>query len=234
MKKFNFLSLLILAFALSGKLQAQELVPSVKSSAPVKGLFLGGQVSTNGVGGEIKYIFNKRISLKSGFDKLNLNYSFDFDQDDVNFATTTNYKTGGIFLLGDFNYTKNLYVTGGILLSSFNPEISGQATNDLKYGDIYVPASKIGDFHFAISPSLKVSPYGGLGLRSFMGKAKRFVLNLEGGVYYLGPPQIEIEATGLLAPTADPSYGQQQVFEKQLEQYNMYPVVKMTFAVRLF
>ena len=139
-----------------------------------------------------------------------------------------------IFLLGDFNYTKNLYVTGGILLSSFNPEISGQATNDLKYGDIYVPASKIGEFRFSISPSLEVSPYGGLGLRSFMGKAKRFVLNLEGGVYYLGPPQIEIEATGLLAPTADPAFGQKQVFEKQLEQYNMYPVVKMTFSVRLF
>jgi len=53
-------------------------------------------------------------------------------------------------------------------------------------------------------------------------------------MYYLGAPNVEIEASGLLAPTADPVHGQKELLERQLSQYKFYPVIKINFAVKLF
>lgn len=204
-----------------------------KTGVNLEGFYLGGIASTNGFGGEIKYIFNKWLTLKSGYEALNVYSAFNFDENGISYDANLDYKTGGIFLLGDFNFTKNLYASTGIIFNAFNPDIQGHSVSDLEYGDITIPSSKVGDFTFAVSPSLKASPYGGLGVRSFLGRNKRVLLNFETGMYYLGPPKISIEATGLLAPTADPAHGQKEKLESQLNQYKLYPVVKLNLAIRI-
>jgi hypothetical protein len=50
----------------------------------------------------------------------------------------------------------------------------------------------------------------------------------------MGAPQIEIEASGLIAPTADPAHGQKEKLEQQINQYKFYPVLKMGLAIKLF
>ena len=50
----------------------------------------------------------------------------------------------------------------------------------------------------------------------------------------MGAPQVDIEATGLIAPTADPALGQEEMLEYQIEQYKFYPVLKMGIAIKLF
>lgn len=234
MKKTLLPILFALFLLFSAKVGAQEKPSAKMPELDRSGIYLGAQVSTNGWGGEAKYIFNRRFSVKAGFENLNFDYAFEFDEDKITFGADLAYKTGGVYLLGDFNFTKNLYFSGGILFNSFNPQMYGEATSDLQYGDINIPASEIGDFNFSIKPGLKVSPYGGLGIRSFIGKGKRVVLNFDGGFYYMGEPKVEIEATGLLSPTAAPEQGQKEIFEKQLEQYKFYPVAKITLAVRIF
>ncbi len=212
---------------------AQEKIPTTDKEN-FKGFYAGGVLSTNGWGGEIKYILNKRFTIKSSFETLNFSSDYSFNESDIDYNATFDYKTGGISLLGDFNYTRNLYVSAGILLNDFNPKITGHAASDLEYGDIIIPASKVGDFNFSIKPGMKVSPYAGLGFRAFFGEMKRVVFNTEVGMFYMGSPEIEIEATGLIAPTADPAHGQKETFENQLEQYKFYPVLKLNLAIKLF
>ncbi len=234
MKKTLLYGMLLL-FALTAiKAQSQEILPPGKNHSETNGLYLGGVASTNGFGAEIKYLFNSKFALKTGFESLNLNTSFNFDESDIDYVATVDYKSGGIYLLADYNFLYHLHLSGGVIFNSFNPDIKGHSVSDLQYGDIVIPAENVGDFAFTMTPQLKASPYGGLGWRSFIGKNKRVLFNFEAGIYYMGPPKIEIEATGLLAPTADPSHGQKEVFEKQLSQYKIYPVVKMNFAVKLF
>jgi hypothetical protein len=199
-----------------------------------KGLYLGGVVSTNGVGGEVKYIFNKRFTIKSSYETLQLSSGYSFNESEIEYDATFDYKTGGISFLLDFNFTRNLYLSGGALLNDFNPRITGHAASDIEYGDITIPASMVGGFEFDIKPGMDVSPYGGIGFRSFFGKNKRVVFNTELGMFYLGSPEIEIDATGLLAPTADPVHGQKEIIENQVSQYKFYPVVKLNLAVKLF
>ncbi len=208
--------------------------PEEIAPAEIKGLFIGGQASTNGLGFNLRYVFGKRLTLKSGVESLNLNYSFQFDEQDISYKADFNYKTGGIFLMADYFYTNSLYVTGGAIFNDFQPKLEGVANSDMQYGDITIPASKVGGFNMQIEPDLKISPYAGIGFRKFMGKKKMVTYNFETGLYYIGPPHINIDATGLLAPTANPAHGKKQYLENQFSVYKYYPVVKFAIAIRLF
>lgn len=199
-----------------------------------KGFFIGGQATTNGLGFHLSYLFGKRFTLETGVESLNLNHSFQFEENDISYNADFNYKTGGIFLMGNYFYARKLYFAGGAIFNDFQPRLDGIAASDMKYGDITIPASKVGTFNMQIEPKLKISPYAGIGYRSFIGKRKLVSYNFETGLYYIGPPQVSIEATGLLAPTADPAHGKQQYLENQFSVYKYYPVVKFAIAMRLF
>lgn len=234
MKKRSLLFMFLLLLTIAKTAVAQKGKAPTHESEDYKGLYLGITGSTNGWGGEVKYLFNKQFTVKSGYETLKLKYDFSFEENDVDYDAAMDYKTGGFYLLGDFNYTRNLYISAGALFNQFKPQISGYAVSGIQYGDITIPAEKVGEFTFTIKPGLTVSPYASLGARSFFGKQKRVMLNTEIGFYYMGPPEIEIEATGLIAPTADPAHGQKERLEKQIEQYKFYPVFKLTLAVKLF
>jgi hypothetical protein len=234
-KKLLF-PIVVLVFSLmSGKTPGQNTAdPGQVTVSDPKGLFIGGQATTNGLGFNLKYILGKRLTLNSGVESLNLNHSFQFDESDISYNADFKYKTGGIFLLADYFYTNSLYLSGGVIFNDFQPKLEGMAGSDMQYGDITIPASKVGGFDIQIEPDFKISPYAGIGFRKFIGKKKLVTYNLETGLYYIGPPQINIDATGLLAPTADPAHGKKQYLENQFSAYKYYPVVKFAIAMRLF
>ena len=206
-----------------------------QTSAPkTKGVYAGGQASTNGLGFNIKYILSKSFTFKAGYETLNFDYGFNFDENDIRYDATMDLKTGGFFILANWFYTPSLYFTGGAILNQFQPGMSGFAVSDLEYGDISIPASEVGNFSFHFEPDMKISPYVGIGFRKFLGKSQRVSYNFETGLYYIGPPKLNIEATGLLSPTADPAHRQKENLEEQFSVYKYYPVVKFDIAIRLF
>nr|HPF52268.1 hypothetical protein [Draconibacterium sp.] len=133
------------------------------------GLFLGAQASTNGWGFNAGYSVNKWLAFKAGYETLSFSYNFNFNEYDIEYNADMNYKTGGILLLADLSYTRNLYISTGLVLTSFNPSLDGYAVSDYVYGDIVIPAEKIGNFRMEIQPGLKTSPYIAAGYRKFMG-----------------------------------------------------------------
>jgi hypothetical protein len=233
--KFLFPIVLLVFNLLSGNVSAKENTEKdqIAVSEP-KGLFIGGQATTNGLGFNLQYIFGRRLTLNSGVESLNLTHNFQFDENDISYDADFNYKTGGIFLLANYFYTNSLYLTGGAIFNDFQPKLEGIADSDMQYGDITIPASKVGGFDMQIEPDFKISPYAGIGFRKFIGKKKLVTYNFETGIYYIGPPKINIDATGLLAPTADPAHKKQQYLENQFSAYKYYPVVKFAIAMRLF
>ncbi len=203
-------------------------------ASPEKGFFAGAQASTNGLGFNLSYMAGKKLTFQAGIETINLNYRFMFDENNISYDANFNYKTGGLFLTADYFYTNSLYLTGGVFFNNFNPKLNGVADSDMKYGDIIIPASKVGTFKMSLEPKLKVSPYAGVGFRKFFGKRKLVSYNFETGLYYIGPPQVNIEATGLLSPTADPAHGKKEYLENHFSVYKYYPVVKFAIAMRLF
>jgi hypothetical protein len=234
MKKIKFLGLATLFTFMVLLVSAQEFEQEKPLTAANTGLYAGGQASTNGLGLQLGYILGKRITLRSGLETMNLNKSFGFDENDISYNANLKYKTGGVFLMADYYYTTRLYFSAGGVMNSFHPNITGEAAGDLQYGDITIPASEVGEFTFSVEPSLKFSPYLGAGFRKFLGARERVVYNFETGFYYMGAPNIAIEATGLLAPTANPAHGKESYLESQFENYKIYPIVKFNLALRLF
>ncbi len=198
------------------------------------GLYIGSQASTNGWGFNARLALNDWFSLKSGYENLNLSYDFNFEEYDISYSANMDYKTGGIMILADFSYAKDLYISAGVILNSFNPEVSGFAVSDYKYGDIVIKSEDIGSFKIEAESKLKTSPYISAGYQKYLGKRERIVFNFETGIYYMGPPDLNIEADGLLAPTADPALGQDEYLEYQFNAYKIYPVVKLNLAIKLF
>lgn len=198
------------------------------------GFYAGGQASTNGIGFNFKYILNKRFTFKTGYETLGFSRSFSFTENDIDFAADLDYTTGGLFLLADLFYTNCLYISGGVVVNKFQPEVMGYAVSDLPYGDITIPASEVGDFNINFEPEIKTSPYLAVGFRRFLGDSKRVSYNFETGLFYIGNPDVAIETTGLLEPTSDDVYGQEKYLENQFSVYKYYPVVKFDIAVRLF
>lgn len=233
MKNAVFGLLAFLVFLQPAPLKAQESIPE-ESLKPTSGFYAGGQAATSGFGFNLRYILNERLTFKTGVETLKFNTDFEFDENEIDYVANLNYKTGGVFLLADYFYLPALYVSAGAAFNQLNPKVTGEPISGFQYGDITIPASKIGDFRIEMEPSLKISPYGGIGFRQFFGKKNQVAYNFETGLYYMGKPQIDIYADGLLAPTADPAHGKKELFEEQLQAYKFYPVIKMNVAIKLF
>ena len=235
MKKGTSLVLLaVMSFLFLPALAQNDLAINSPSSKEYDGFYLGAQASTNGWGFNAKYSVNKWLAFKAGYETLSLSYNFDFNEYDIEYSADMNYRTGGISLLADLSYTRNLYISAGLVLNSFHPSMEGFAVSDYTFGDIVIPAEKIGTFQIEIEPGMKASPYVAAGFQGFMGKAKRMVFNFETGIYYMGAPKFNISSDGLLEPTSNPDLGQAEYLENQFSAYTIYPVIKLNLAYRIF
>lgn len=213
----------------------QEISPvEEKKPKGYSGFYAGGQASTNGLGFSLRYVLNRRLSVGAGMESLNLMRNFQVESNGIPFDVGVNYKTGGLFLLGELYYTRSLYLSAGLISNSFQPKAEGKASAGIRYGDVIIQPSTIGTLRVRVKPEYRYSPYAGLGVRRFLDKNQIVSCNFETGLYYLGAPDMSLEANGLLRPTADPANGREEYLETQFSAYKYYPVVKAGIAVRLF
>lgn len=214
--------------------QSQEMPIIKQETSQYSGFYIGTHASTNGYGLNVRYAFNDWFSLKTGYETLSFNYDFIFDENSIKYNADFEFNTGGVLFLADFSYAKNLYISAGAILNNYKPELNGYAISDLEYGDITIPAEKIGTFKMVVESEFKVAPYIAAGYQAFMGKRDGVVFNFETGLYYMGPPDLNIEADGLLSPTANPAFGQAEYLEHQFDAYKIYPIIKLNLAFKIF
>ena len=207
------------------------ILPAANAQDMSLGVALKG--STMGPGGDVVFQFHEKMTARLGYDYLGLGpYDFSFEESDISYNASAKVKTGSITALYDYYIAKIFFVSAGFGINNFNVSVSGRAGSDLPWGDISVPKDKIGDFDITVNPGLKVSPYLGVGLgRTLSTKLVGFAFEI--GTYYMGGPNVNIESTGLIAPTSDPEKGQAAVLENQISQYYLYPVVKLNLSFKI-
>ena len=196
-------------------------------------LSLGASLSTSGPGLSLAVSLANPLLIRLGAEYLSFQYPFTFEENDISYAADLKFRAGNFSFMGDYYYYRSLFISAGAGFNLFRPEVDGAAAADWKYGDITIPAAEIGEFHFNVAPSWRVSPYLGAGIGRKFSRRGRVAFSAEAGVFYLGPPEVEIDATGLLAPTASEEHRQKERLEAQFSSWRLYPVVKMGLSFLL-
>lgn len=194
---------------------------------------ISAKASTMGFGGDAIARFNDRMAVRAGLDMIGYERSFLFSESDIDYEALLQLKTGSLSAVFDYYIARGVFVTGGIGLNRFNVNTSGHAASDMVYGDISIPPEKIGSFLFEVRPGLRMSPYLGIGFGRSLSLDNRVGFAVELGTYYQGSPDVSIQTDGLLSPTSNPDHGQKELFERQLSQYYLYPVLRISLSVRI-
>jgi len=228
MKSIKILKLIVLATIFS-TLNVRAQVDDLSA----KGVGIALKSSTNGIGGDVVFNFHPRMNVRLGYEKLHLKTDFTFTEEKVDYDATANYSAGSLSLLFDYYLWKHLFLCAGAGWNMFQGTVDGKAASGLQYGDIQIPKEKIGTFDFQIDPSLKISPYFGIGFGRTLGLKKKVAFAFEIGGYYQGSPDLTIASTGLLSPTSNPDQQHEARLEKQISQYSVYPVLKFSLSYKI-
>lgn len=205
--------------------------PILKAQDKSVGVALKG--GTTGAGGDVVFRFHEKMTARVGYDMLAYTYPFNLEQDDINFEGEASVKLGAFSALYDFSVTNWFFLSAGIGLNNFNVQANGDAPNGMPLGDITLTAEKVGSFDATITPSMKLSPYLGLGFGKPLSTDKLVAFAFEIGTYYQGGPAVDLVTTGLIEPTSNPDNGVAALLEKQFSQYSMWPVIRFNLSFNI-
>lgn len=191
------------------------------------------KASTMGLGGDIILQFRHNMSVRAGFDKMGYSFPYDFNQENIEYHSINDLKTGSLSALLDIQLVPLFFVTTGLAVNNLHLVSTGNAKNAFEYGDITISPEKIGTFTVEVRPGLRISPYAGIGFGRTLSAKSRVGFAFEIGTYYMGSPKVSIEADGLISPTANPDHGQAEIFENQLSQYYLYPILRMSVNFKI-
>jgi hypothetical protein len=226
-----FLSLLVLLFVV--QLSAQEIAPETANESDPShkiGVALGLKVSTFGPGVEITTNILRTLHLRVGGSYFS--YNLDVDSEFLGVIGSNELKTGSISLVANWQVAKGFFFAGGALYNMFENKAVGTPKDGFQLGIMDVSPEQVGELSIALKPGNTISPYVGIGLGRTISRngVVSFALEL-GGVYH-GKPDIGIEATGMLAPTASPE--QSLLIEEALASFRFLPMVNLQLSFRLF
>jgi len=232
MRKFTFL--LVLAFVVfSVKAQMPEMSQEpILPDNPKGGSFgFSLKAGTMGAGLEFAKSLNAKRTITARIGGTYLPIEYNGIEQNVQGSKIVGDVSGNIgngFLMLDFHPFGNAFkfTLGGAYMLT-NIKGVARMKDTIQQGEIFLDPTKVGIISLDVSPA-KFSPYAGIGFGRAIPK-NRVGFSFEIGTYYIGAPQLNFSATGLLEPTSN----QQSVLQKGLDQYRWLPQVMFNLTFKL-
>ncbi len=210
--------------------EGADLSKIVKTDDFSPGWAIAIKASSLGFGVEVVKSFNKNLNLRLGGSYYKQKYSLTFV--DGFSAEGLNYTTvGSISLIADWHFLSWLHLSGGVLYNMTELEIESRTTEPQQFGDINVEPETIGSVYYRLNPN-EICPYLGLGFGRTISKSKVVSFNFDLGVVYQGSPKVTLEATGMVAPTANEE--QRKLLEDNVKDYKFFPFINFQLSFRIF
>jgi hypothetical protein len=227
MKNFysTILLFLVLSLTIPAHLSAQN-KKDIKEFTP--GWAVGVRLSTFGPGIEFIKSFNPYINVRLGgsYFKLKTEFSIDNNISTINKSYTT---LGAINLLADINFLRFMHFTGGLMYNLTKEEMEARPNEDYYIGEVELTSETVGSVYYRLTPN-KICPYAGLGFGSSISGSQRVSFAVDLGVVYHGTPKVELDANGMVSPTA--SEEQQQILQDNVNGYRFYPMLNFQLSFR--
>ncbi len=225
--------LLIAVFSLPGIIYSQsyEQAPEdIKIRDEFKpGWAISAKATTLGPGLEIVKSFSRTFNIRVGGTYLDYSVSKTFEN--LKVEGTAAFDLQSYSLMGDIFIIKNFHFTGGFIYNLSEEFISVRPIISFEIGEITVGPEELGSLSIKVTPE-KYCPYFGIGFGNPISYNKVFSLNMEFGVLYHGYPDIDLEASGMITPTA--SKIQEEIIENNLRAFNFYLFATVQLSIKLF
>lgn len=195
-----------------------------------EGFFIGGKVSTLGLGGEAGYVFNDTFTVRVSAT----GYTYETDQTLDDIDSSVDLGLGAYGLIVDYHPFRNaFYVSAGAFANQNEVDTLATPANPVEIGNTTYTPAQIGTVYGNGSFD-DFAPYLGLGGAWIFGDGG-WEFAAEAGAYFQGSPTITYRADGALAN--DPAFQadlQAEAARAQgdLEEFDTYPVVSLMLRRR--
>jgi hypothetical protein len=183
-----------------------------------------------GLGFDYARKLNAKLSAKIRYTTFKLE-DYDAGEIDVNGNLVTGKVSGeynSIDLLVEFLPFKNssFKLVGGLgIINKSNIDIFMEYDNSVTFGDVVLEKEDYGNVNLGFNWDSRVAPYLGLGFGRAVPNS-RFGFSIEGGSYFTSSPDMSLEATKLLAPTAD----QLEEINETFKTWKYIPVIQFRLS----
>lgn len=196
---------------------------------------LGINAGTTGFGGEVTTNITKKFNGRIGFNFFNNSQTGSIDDEDPGLDYNGDLSMGSFSALVDFfPANRGFRLTAGVYYHNF--EISGGAIPNENYvmnegrdnEKVFSP-DRLGSLSAELTYPNALMPYFGVGFGNAVAKAGIPVkVNMSLGLMYSGAPELTLNGTGMIAPTADQAPNIQQ----GLNEFNWFPVFTLGLSFR--
>lgn len=196
------------------------------AAAQTGGLAL--RIGTTGIGGDAILGVSDRVQVRASgtFLPYSTTYLQEDDRVDVSYEADAQLFT--VAGLVDFYPFKNtLRLSTGLVYNASTVSALGTPAESYTTGGRTFSPEQLGTVQADLSHSAQIQPYLGLGFGNPLAGG-RFGVMLDMGVFYTGSPTVTMEATEMLAPTAENA----PAIQEALSPVTIYPAVSLAFSVR--
>lgn len=203
----------------------------IQAKSQKLGLILKG--SSTGIGGEIGYRINPKVLVRAGLDQFKYNLKTNFEDGGTNFDLDGTIQAGTIGIVADYQFTKKIYATGGLMLNNFNTDFKGSLLNDIEFGDIIIKKENVGQINWKVKPKSTIAPYLGIGIGNLLNLNKKLNFGFEVGAILQGPPSFDIIGDGFFSANSSPEFDQAGKLNTTFSSFQFYPVIRLNLAYAL-
>ena len=138
---------------------------------------------------------------------------------------------GGAYIFVDYQFHKLLHATAGILYRVDKESGTAHPVSGITIGGIDIPADVVGQISYAIEKNA-IAPYLGIGFGRSISLEKKVSFSADIGVYYTNALIVEVEATGMLSPTAI-KLNENQISDN-IRHSGFWPYFSIQLSYRIF
>lgn len=206
------------------------LLPLVPERALAQQVGVGLQAGSLGPGATVVASVTPRINVRGAAHFFSYAHREVFSDEQVELQVDAEARlASGALLVDVYPLRRFLHLSAGLVLnrnevSAVMAPISSYTINDKEF-----QPEKIGSLKATVGHKTSVHPYAGIGIGNAL-RGSRLGLSLDLGVLYTDSPRIDMEGSGMIAPTAE----QDTELEADLEGIRLYPHVALglTFRIR--
>jgi hypothetical protein len=200
---------------------------------------IGLRAGTLGPGADIAYNVSPKLNIRLSGSYFSLAVD-EVQEEDPDIRWKGDVAIGAVGINADFHPFGGAFrLTGGININLFDVSAVGTPIEAYCFGSVVngscdskeFQASKLGSLGAGVGYASSIAPYAGIGFGKAAGAHSRIGFLFDLGALYTGSPEVDLNGTGLLAPTAGQE--NEDTLNTGLESFQFYPVISLGLAIRL-